>query len=513
MAECYLQIGLDETTFPGDVFPMVFRMETLIPATHEHLFRFIDYDLYRLEEPLKEYLSCLHDGSDAEKPLLRRSIMVLRELHPYFMLSSENVQSFLNINFANYIRRFLPGKSTAEQRAMFTKVALRRFSVDADPDEFFPADEKSGPMDDGIGPMDDTHGTVGTLGSTNTEGSVAPDSLVAADAMVDAGGQKAAPHRGQYILADLFGIQQSIRRLVFTTLDDTSEALAGLSTPRRTALYSLAYSADSLAYIKADFGVAPSDKMRKEILKLDFDVLPDEEDETDSEQHQGRRSKYDGLDSYEVLRKSLDELYWNPDAPLAPALREVILATDDVLDPTRVTYEVDSFSGLLNLEVYRMIAEEARIRRCKRCHRYFVSGNDGQEFCGRPECAEDRGGHDNGTGREGSTGRTGSKLRAKTSKQADKANTTHGGADTAPEPEKGESAAQVPVSEKKRTKKSESPSYNLYRSKYKALGARVKAGTMTAEEYHEWKQIALGKLDDVLTGKLDAADYDEWLKS
>ena len=65
MAECYLQFGINETTFPGDVIPNILPMHFLIPDTHEHLFRFMDYDLYSLEEPLKEYLSILDGGISA----------------------------------------------------------------------------------------------------------------------------------------------------------------------------------------------------------------------------------------------------------------------------------------------------------------------------------------------------------------------------------------------------------------------------------------------------------------
>ena len=144
MAECYLQIGIDETTFQGDAFPLVYPMDTLIPDTHEHLFRFMDYDLYRVEEPLKEYLSFLDDGSDAGNHLLlRTAIKNLREMHPFFMLCSENVQAFLNSIFADYIRNRFPERDEAAHRELFSRVAIKRFGVNKDPEEMFPTDDQS----------------------------------------------------------------------------------------------------------------------------------------------------------------------------------------------------------------------------------------------------------------------------------------------------------------------------------------------------------------------------------
>lgn len=416
MAECYLQIGIDETTFEGDMFPLVFHMESLIPDTHEHLFRFMDYDLFRLEEPLKEYLSCLHDGSDTRKQLLRSVIRDLREMHPFFMLSPENVQSFLNTTFADYIRHWFPKESAAAKREMFSRVALKRFSVDTDPDILFP--------------------------EYNIE--------IRAD----------EPDSTRRILTYLFGLQDRIRRLVFITLDDTSEALSGLSTARRVALYSLAYSADSLAFIRADFGIRPSDKMTKEIVKMDF-ADPDESED-------GKKPK-SGEMTYDKLTRSLDELYWNPDGSLSPALREAVLATTDVIDPTVITYDVISFSNLLDLEVYRMITEETHIRRCKKCHKYFVPAKAGQNFC------------------DACPGNEGNKRTA------------------SPDAKAASRSARIPLSQ--------SPSYGPYRKKYKTRKARIRSGTMTVEEFDKWNQAALAKLRLVINGKLNADDYEEWLNS
>ena len=443
MAECYLQIGIDETTFQGDVFPMVYPMDALIPDTHEHLFRFMDYDLYSLEETLKEYLSCLEtDNSSRDRLLLRSVIKSLREMHPFFMLCSENIQSFLNTAFADYIRHHFPEQDAAAHREMFSRVAIKHFSMDKDSDEVFPESGES------------------------------------------------APDRDRRILENLFDLQDRIRRLVFITLDDTNENLAALPTSRRTALYSLAYSPYSLAHITADFAIAPSKKMSAKILEMDFEDLDELEEKEQKKAAKNQRDKEDNKSALEKLQRSLDELYWNPSASISPALREALLATTDVVDPTEITYDILSLSDLLDFEVYRMITAETHIRRCAKCHKYFVPGKREQTIC--TGCS--------GTGQD--TKATEDQPKAVPTATASAASAF------SPAPKKPSSRVQ------KRTKTplSKSPSYGSYRTRYKTLSARVKAGTFTAEDLEKWRQIAVAKLQLVIDGKLDAAEYDDWLK-
>lgn len=448
MAECYLQFGINETAFPGDMIPNILPMHFLIPDTHEHLFRFMDYDLYGLEEPLKEYLSILNGASDTRNPLLLRSIFrTLRDMHPFFSLCSENIQSFLNSTIADYIRYHFPEMDVATKREMFSKVAIKHFSVDKDPEEMFPEDEQ---------------------GSTDS---------------VDE----------RRILEGLFMLQDRIRRLVFITLDDTNENLAALPTSRRTALYSLAYSPYSLAHISADFAIAPSDKMRAKIVDLDFDDLgPLEAKEGEKENNQN--SKKPKKSALEKLQSSLDELYWNPNAAISPAIREALLATTDVVDPTEITYDIVSLDNLLEFEVYRMITADTHIRRCAKCHKYFVPREKEQVLCAACSGA--------GQNMESNDNQSWA--------VSDSTATVFSDADTA-------SAAPAPKKSSKghkrtKTPLSKSPSYASYRTRYKTLSARVKAGTYTADDLERWRQIAVAKLQLVIDGKLDATEYDDWLK-
>lgn len=449
MAECYLQFGINETTFPGDVIPNILPMHFLIPDTHEHLFRFMEYDLYGLEEPLKEYLSILDGGSDARNPYLLRSIYrTLRELHPFFALCSENIQSFLNITFADYIRYHFPELDVAAHREMFSRVAIKHFSLDKDPEEMFPEGEEITP---------------------------------------------ATPDKDRRILEGLFNLQDRIRRLVFITLDDTCESLASLPAARRTALYSLAYSPYSLAHISADFAIAPSKKMRAKIVDLDFENLGPLS--LDVEENVGEKDTQNGKDdkksALEKLQRSLDELYWNPGASFSPAIREALLATTDVVDPTEITYDIVSLDNLLEFEVYRMITSDTHIRRCETCHKYFVPREKEQILCAVCSGA----GHD--------TESTDDQPQAMSTAAA----STASAAAPTPAPKKSSSRTQ------KRTKTplSKSPSYAAYRTRYKTLSARVKAGTYTADDLEKWRQIAVAKLQLVIDGKLDAAEYDDWL--
>ncbi len=439
MAECYLQFGIDETTFPGDIIPMVYPMDALIPDTHEHLFRFMDCDLYSLEEPLKEYLSFLgNDSVPRNQTLLRSVIRTLREMHPYFMLCSENIQSFLNTTFADYIRNHFPEHDVASHREMFSTVAIKHFSMDKDPEEMFPQDEESTPDSD------------------------------------------------RRILESLFKLQDRIRRLVFITLDDTNESLADLPTARRTALYSLAYSPYSLAHITADFGISPSDKMRAKIVDLDFENLDalEEKEKADKNQNNGR--KRESKSALEKLQRSLDELYWNPGASIPPALREAFLSTDDVIDPTEITYDIATFGSLLDFEVYRMITAETHIRRCEKCHTYFVPCEREQTICSNCSGAD----------------------QAEQAIPADDQLQAMAASAVSPAPKKTSSKGQKHT----KTPLSKSPSYASYRTRYKTLDARVRAGTLTADDLRKWRQTAVAKLQLVIDGKLDAGEYDDWLK-
>lgn len=452
MAECYLQFGINETAFPGDVIPNILPIHFLIPDTHEHLFRFMDYDLYNLEEPLKEYLSILDGGSDTRNPLLLRSIFrTLREMHPFFALCSENIQSFLNTTFADYIKHQFPEQDVAAHREMFSRVSIKHFSMDKDPVEMIPE------------------------------------------------GEGYAADGERRILEGLFRLQDRIRRLVFITLDDTNESLATLPTSRRTALYSLAYSPYSLAHISADFAIAPSDKMRAKIVDLDFEVLGPLEEEEDEEaeasdknqsgSQNGKKAKKSAL---EKLQSSLDELYWNPNASISPAVREALLATTDVVDPTEITYDIVSLDNLLEFEVYRMITADTHIRRCAKCHKYFVPREKEQVLC--DACS--------GVGQDAEST---DNLPQAVSTATDSASLT---ASPAPAPKKSSPGTR------KRTKTplSKSPSYVSYRRRYKALDARVRVGKWTADDLEKWRQIAVAKLQLVIDGKLDAAEYDAWLK-
>lgn len=454
MAECYLQFGINETTFPGDVIPNILPMHFLIPDTHEHLFRFMDYDLYSLEEPLKEYLSILDGGIDAKNPLVLRTIFrSLREIHPFFSLCSENIQSFLNTTFADYIRHHYPKQDVALHREIFSRVAIKHFSMDKDPDEMFPEGEES----------------------------------------------SSDPDDGHRVLEGLFKLQDRIRRLVFITLDDTCESLASLPTARRTALYSLAYSPYSLAHISADFAIAPSDKMRAKIVDLDFEDLGpleeegkegSEETEASDKSQKDQKTKKSAI---EKLQSSLDELYWNPNVSISPAIREALLATTDVVDPTEITYDIVSFDNLLEFEVYRMITADTHIRRCTKCHKYFVPREKEQVLCAA--CS--------GAGQD--TESADDKLTAVSSPAT---SATSAVSASSPAPKKPSSKKQ------KRTKTplSKSPSYASYRTRYKTLSARVKAGTYSAGDLEKWRQMAVAKLQLVIDGKLDAVEYDDWLK-
>ena len=184
-------------------------------------------------------------------------------------------------------------------------------------------------------------------------------------------------------------------------------------------------------------------------------------------------------------------IVWNPNASISPALREAFLATTDVTDPTEITHDISSFGELLELEVYRMITSETHIRRCTKCLKYFVPADRDQIICEASTCAE-----------AGQNARTvaGGIQNVEQDKEPAKPNATAGKRASA----KGQRRTKTPLGK--------SPSYGAYRTRYKTLSARVKAGTMNAEDLEKWRKLAVAKLQLVIDGKLDAGEYEEWLR-
>lgn len=329
MAQRFLQIGVAVYNKDHDIIPVTVEMDKLIPSNHELFLRFLDYDLHIVDRLLKEYLSCLDQDKPPRKQYLQDAITALRQMHPYFLLCSENAALLLNRIFAGYISARFNELDEFEQKNLFLKVCLSDYDLYTDPDEIFDAKISSG---------------------------------------------------HPYVLDYLFDLQRNIQKWVFLTIDNTNPALARLSTNRRLALYSHATFKDEfhpLAAFDTEFSIRESSRMLKRSISWEFRVISDKESTSQKE-------KPSLLEiHYEKLRQEVNQLFWNPTADIPKTMQEVIDATKDVNDCNIITYNIRDFSNLLEMEVFWMIQEGCHIKRCKNCHQYFILDKSNLEYCHR----------------------------------------------------------------------------------------------------------------------------------
>lgn len=419
MAATMLQLGWGWDPEAEDYFLHSVDLDFLIPDSHEHLFRFIDFDLHQIENPLAQYLSCLEKNTEPDKDLLRPVVKALRQLHPYFLYSPVNTAYTLNRVFAGYIRSHFPEADDTQLENMFREVSVKKFKEYADPDLCF---------------------------------------------------QNSIPSGNPYVLSDLFACQKRTRRWLFVTLDDTNADLAALSTHRRSALYSIISPSDEFSpilNIKANFSQRRSKKMAEQISKWDLAFIEELFDE--DEDPPKKKSNKKPVDMISKITDCLDGLYFNPTASMPGAVKEAIQLTSDVDDYDVITYEIDNISNIFDLEVYRMIAQGLRVKRCQNCGKYFIPDKPKRECCNRVP--------------EGATKTCEEILRAK--KRAKHEEESH---------------------------ESFVAPYDLYRTAYKTRAARVRKGVMTQDAFDRWKKDGLAKKALVEAGELDIREFAKWLK-
>ena len=377
---------------------------------------------------MAQYLSCLDDSSDPapDRKALRLAVIALQEMHPYFKGSPVNTAYMLNRVFAGYILQHFPNLSESRQKDMFRRVALTKFTDYADPELCF-------------------------------------------EHTVSVGSER--------VLDCLFTLQKKLRRWIFVTLDDSNKDLASLSTKRRSALYSIIMPSygdgdDPILKIQANFAQRHSEKMTKKLRKwesdLVFDILDlDEDDDLDGDAEPNGKNRNGKIDMIAKITQCIDELYFNPSASIPGAIKEAIQLTCDVDDYDVITYEISDFSELLDLEVYRMIAEGLHIKRCGNCHKYFILKTPEDEGCNRIP--------------DGS---------ARTCAQILKTR------------KKEKPVEKVP----------EKTPQELYRTAYKKQSARVRKGALSQESFDQWKKDGLAKKALVEAGQLNYEEFSQWLQ-
>lgn len=127
------------------------------------------------------------------------------------------------------------------------------------------------------------------------------------------------------------------------------------------------------------------------------------------------------------------------------------------------TYEISSLYQLLYLEVWSMVQDKVKIRKCRRCGKYFVVPNRKTAYCNRTD-------------------------------------------------ESGVCCSVVGSRQSFQKKMEKDGPLRIYTRAYKTHHARVMKRTMSKDAFRIWCDEARLRLERARAGKLDITQFQEWLK-
>lgn len=131
-----------------------------------------------------------------------------------------------------------------------------------------------------------------------------------------------------------------------------------------------------------------------------------------------------------------------------------------------IQYDVSTAAEMLELEFTKMLEENIRFRKCKRCGKYFImKGNYDTHYCDRIA--------------EGST----------------------------------RTCQELAAIENYKTKTADNKAIALYNKYYKRYSARVKVRQIKESDFKAWKYQALTKRDECIDGKITVEEYEAWLEA
>ena len=147
---------------------------------------------------------------------------------------------------------------------------------------------------------------------------------------------------------------------------------------------------------------------------------------------------------------------------VSPGYVQVCLARANYVT---VAYRVNSVADMLQLEFTKMLEENIRFRKCKRCGRYFImKGNYNTNFCDRVD------------------------------------------------PETGKTCKELGAIDNFKKKMADNAAIPLYQKYYKRYAARVKVKQIKEKDFKKWKYEAVSKRDDCCEGKISVEEYEAWLE-
>ncbi len=130
-----------------------------------------------------------------------------------------------------------------------------------------------------------------------------------------------------------------------------------------------------------------------------------------------------------------------------------------------ITYGCSSIEEMLNLEFTKMLEADIKLRKCKRCGKYFImKGNYDTKYCDRIEDGQTR------------------------------------------------NCQELAAQENYKAKTANNPALPIYSKYYKRYAARVRSRQIKEPDFKKWKFQALTKRDECSDGKITPEEYIAWME-
>jgi hypothetical protein len=178
--------------------------------------------------------------------------------------------------------------------------------------------------------------------------------------------------------------------------------------------------------------------------------------------------------THEFDMAAFEEFFYReyPEESLQKLADEMRTTTDNIRLSLRFTralatrYRFSSTAEILELELGKILKNDIRFRKCKRCGRYFImKGNYDTRYCSRIAEGETR------------------------------------------------SCQELAAQENYKKKMAENKALPIYSKYYKRYAARVRARQIKEADFKKWKYEALVKRDECSSGRITAEEYIEWMES
>ena len=144
---------------------------------------------------------------------------------------------------------------------------------------------------------------------------------------------------------------------------------------------------------------------------------------------------------------------------------EIDAITERTCDPM-TRFQCSSIEDMLMFESWEMLTKSVRLRKCKRCGKYFImKGNYDTNYCDRVAEGETR------------------------------------------------NCQELAAQENYKKKMADNAAIPLYQKYYKRYAARVKVRQIKETDFKKWKYQAMTKRDECSDGKITLSEFEEWLEA